>query len=232
MLTLEEFFQMVKSGAIEQVKSALDDDPDLAQARATDSVSGVLLAAYYQQPGIARLLIKYGAPVDLFEACAVGLTQHATEILDQQPDLVNAFAPDGFQPLGLACFFGHLEVVELLLARGAQVAQASHNPMQVMPLHSAVAGRNIEIIHRLLAYRAPVNARQADGFTPLHGAAQNGDVEVIRILLEAGADPQASDADSKTALAFAIQEDHTEAIELLRSALSDPRYPANPAPEK
>ena len=47
----------------------------------------------------------------------------------------------------------------------------------LMPLHSAVANRNVAIARMLVEHGADVNAAQQDDFTPLMEAAQNGDLE-------------------------------------------------------
>src|SRR5207302_4805426 len=81
-----------------------------------------------------------GDPVlDVFEAAALGRTKRLRELLDKDPSLANAWAGDGFQPLGLASFFGHTDAVRVLVERGAEVNSASRNRMKVMPLHSAAA---------------------------------------------------------------------------------------------
>lgn len=215
MIILERFFSCIEDGDFEAVKQMLEEDPDLANARSLDGMSAVLAAMYHGHPGIAQLIIAHDAQLNIFEAAAVGRLDRVREILDESPDLVDAIAPDGFQPLGLACFFGHEAVAAYLLERGAAADSPSHNPMKVMPLHSAVAARSLEITRLLLEYGAPVNAVQADHFTPLHAAAQNGDVEIVRLLLAAGADPSLRDADGKTALDIARTEGHAEVIDLL-----------------
>lgn len=216
MITLERFFSCIEDGDFEAVKEMLEEDPGLANSRSLDGMSPVLAAMYHEHPGIAQLIIASGAELNIFEAAAVGRLDRVHEILDQDPELVDAIAPDGFQPLGLACYFGHEDVAAHLLERGAAVDSASHNPMKVMPLHSAVAARSLEITRLLIEHGAPVNAVQADHITPLHAAAQNGDIAIVRLLLAAGADPNLRDAEGKTALDFAREEDHSEVVELLQ----------------
>lgn len=215
MHTTDSFIKLIKNGLIEEVNAALLEDPSLANIREPDGTSAVLIAAYYHLPAIARLLVKFGANLDVFEAAAVGEEELVRSLIKEQPELVNAIAPDGFQPLGLAAFFGHLEIALFLIESGAEVDSASHNPLKVMPLHSAVAGSWTELVRLLIAHGAPVNARQAEGFAPLHSAAQNGSIEIITDLLQAGADVNARDGEGKTPLMYALHENHEEAVELL-----------------
>lgn len=217
MYTTDSFIRLIKNGQIEEIRDALAEDPSLANTREPDGNSAVLTAAYYQQPAIARLLVKFGASLDIFEAAAVGELDQVSRLIKENPADVNAIAPDGFQPLGLAAFFGHLDVAEFLIGVGAETDSASHNPLKVMPLHSAAAGSWPEMVRLLIAHGAPVNVQQAEGFTPLHSAAQNGSVEIIRDLLAAGAEINARDDEGLTPLAFALKEDHQEAAALLQS---------------
>ncbi len=165
---------------------------------------------------MADLLIARGASLDLLEASAAGRLEVVRKLVEQSPDQVNAWAADGFQPLGLACFFGHQEVAKLLLERGAEVNSPSRNPLKVQPLNSAAAAQNLEIARLLLDHGADPNARQGEDFTPLHAAGQNGQVAMIRLLLERGANPRSASADGKTAYDLAVESGHTEAAQMLK----------------
>jgi ankyrin repeat protein len=210
-----EFIEAIKAGDLVRVNELLDQDPALVNAKSDAGISAVLLAMYYGKPTMGKLLVARDASLNIFEASAVGKLERVKELLGSQPGLANAYADDGFQPLGLASFFGHAEVVELLLAGGAQVNSASKNGQRVMPLHSAVAGGYIAIAKALLAHEADVNARQAGDFTPLHGAAQNGQLEMVNLLLAHGADVNAN-ANGKTPLAIALEKRHRDVASLLR----------------
>ena len=54
------------------------------------------------------LLKKNKQKLDIFEAASIGDTETTSKLLDNTPDLLNSFSPDGFTVLGLASFFGHL----------------------------------------------------------------------------------------------------------------------------
>ena len=163
------------------------------------------------------MLVQRGAELNVFEACTAGELSRVKAWIEQQPDLINSYAPDGFQPLGLAAFFGHADIVEFLLEKGAEINSPSRNAMRVMPLHSAVANRRTGIVQLLLEHGADVNAAQADDFTPLHEAAQNGMLVVTQWLLDRGANtsPRLSSS-GKTPLALAIEQQHEAVAELLK----------------
>jgi uncharacterized protein len=210
------FFDAIKQGNLPAVNAFLADNPALAGAQDENGLSAVLTALYYQQPAVADVLIEHGASLNLFEASASGRLERVRDLLDADPTQVNAWAADGFQPLGLACFFGHTAVVELLLDRGAEVTEPSRNGLHVQPLHSAVAGQHLEIARLLLEHGADANARQGEDFAPLHGAAENGQVEMIRLLLAHGADPHVVNEKGKTPLDYALTSGSSEAADMLR----------------
>jgi len=211
----EQLFDAIKKGNADEVSRLIDANPALARARQS-GVSPLLTAVYYRQAAVARILLDRGMQLDVFEASALGTTERLREILAEEPARVNAFAPDGFTPLGLASFFAHPAAARLLLASGADPSQAARNATRVAPLHSAVAGRNLETARDLLAHGADVHARQEGGFTPLHGAAVDGSEETIRLLLSHGADRAARDDAGKTPADLAREAGKEHAAELLR----------------
>src|SRR5438093_11782260 len=149
-------------------------------------MSELLDAIYRGDQARAEELLAADPELDVFEAAAVGRTDRVRALLDQDPSLANAWAEDGFQPLGLASFFGHVEPARLLVERGAEVNSASRNDMKVMPLHSAAAADDpearYEIAKLLLEAGADPNARQQDDFTPLMAADQTGDDRLAQLL--------------------------------------------------
>jgi uncharacterized protein len=180
-------------------------------------LSPIMEALYHGRTDEVQRLVADAPPhsLTIHEAAAVGVLPRLEQLLSADPKAVNAWSPDGFQPLQLAAFFGRREAVELLLAQGAEVNTAARNPFHVAALHSALAGPDHGIAHLLVAAGADVNARQQGGVTPLHAAAQNGELEFIRLLLEHGADPEAADDRGRTALDFAHEQGHTQAAEVL-----------------
>jgi uncharacterized protein len=153
-------------------------------------MSDILQAIYRGDTGEAERLAA-GKELDVFEASALGTVERVRELLEADPSVANAWADDGFQPLGLASFFGHADVARLLVQHGAEVNSASRNQMKVMPLHSAAAAQDAdvryEIAQLLLEAGADPNARQQDEYTPLMAADQHGDARLRHLLVGHGA---------------------------------------------
>ena len=176
-----------------------------------------LIAAVYRgdRARVEELLV--GEPtLDVFEAAAVGRTERVAELLDADPELVSAWASDGFTALHLAAYFRHPETARLLVDRGAPVDVVARNEqLRVTPLQSAAAAREGDTVALLLERGANPNARHEGGFTVLHTVAQNGDEQLIRLLLSHGADAALAADDGRTAADFARDAGHTNLAALL-----------------
>ncbi len=99
-----------------------------------------VLAAIYRGDSDEAERLAAGRELDVFEAAALGRTDRLQELLDDDPTRATAFGDDGFHPLGLACFFGHLEAARLLLERGADVNALSRNEhIQTAAIHASAA---------------------------------------------------------------------------------------------
>lgn len=182
---LEEF---IAAGDLHSINALLIDNPALAKTKTSHQVSPLMLSCYFKKPEVANLLLKFVDEVNLFEASAVGKFDVVAYIISNHPDSVNDFAPDGFTPLGLACYFGQAEVARYLVLKGADVNLPSNNGFHVYPIHSAAAGNYTDIVRLLVTNGALVNVKQQAGTTPLHSAAQNGNTEILILLLEHGAE--------------------------------------------
>jgi ankyrin repeat protein len=169
----------------------------------TEAVSEILQAKYRGNNARVEELLKSSVTLNIFEAAATGQTARVRELLAANPALFNAYAPDGFHPLGLAAFFGNKATVEALLQAGADVNQQSRESMKVSALHSAAAARRPDIVEMLLAKGANPNVRAAGDVTVFHETGATGQIEVAEMLLKWGGDINATDSSGKTPLAYA-----------------------------
>jgi uncharacterized protein len=213
-----DIFEAIGRDDARRVRALLRDDPAVATARNEDGLSPVLLALYHGREEIVELMLRAGVELDVFEAAAVGHVARLRELVDGESAVISARSADGFTPLHLAAFFGHGDALALLLQRGANANAVSRNPMRVLPLHSAVAGRHSAIARRLVEAGGDVNATQEHGFTALHQAAQNGDADLVDYLLGRGANSDVTLEDGRTPSDLAREHGHPDIAGRLSAA--------------
>ena len=213
----QEFIDAATHGDVAKVKEMLQADPSLAQSRDASGVSVVLKATYYGKRDVVEVLLASGVELNIFEAAATGQTDRVRTLIEDDPALVNSYAPDGFAPLSLAVFFGHSETVDALIAAGAEVSAPSRETMKLTPLASALSAGHNQIARTLLEHGAHVNAKGDNDVTPLHTAAARGNIEAATLLLDHGADINAMTTDGKKPIFYAQERNHPEMVEFLRS---------------
>lgn len=103
---------------------------------------------------------------------------------------IDATDSAGATALTYACAAGNAELIEFLLKNGASVAGASmpaNSTIQALtPLAAAVRGRHFDVIRRLVALGAPINAPMAE-LSCLSLAAGMLDLDCVTLLIELGA---------------------------------------------
>ncbi len=192
---MAELVDAIKQKDTDRAREIAKQDPAAASERDEQGVPAYLLALYYGNEQLAEQLLPADDELDVFSAAAFGRTERLRRLLDEDPPRANAFAEDGFHPLGLACFFGRVDAAKLLVERGADVnLLARHQLIKTAALHAATAAEvepatRSELAELLLDHGADPNLPQGDGFRPIDAARQNGDERLERLLIERGADP-------------------------------------------
>jgi ankyrin repeat protein len=160
-------------------------------------MSELLQALYTGNRAKADELLARNPELSIFEAAATGDTERVRELLHDDPSLANAFGDDGFHPLGLAAFFGHVDTARVLLEHGADVNALSRNEhVQTAAIHAAAASNEegtdestrYELVQLVLDHGADPNLRQGGGFRAIDAARQNGDARVEQLLRQRGAE--------------------------------------------
>ncbi|HEX3684598.1 MAG TPA: ankyrin repeat domain-containing protein [Bryobacteraceae bacterium] len=215
MTDLKVFHEQVKRGDLTAVQASVAADASLLDAPNETGQTAFLLAKYYGQEDTARYLLSLGPKLDVFHCCVAGRASDVLEEVDRDPYVLHAHSSDGWTPLHLAAFFGHAELANALLDRGADVNARSTNGMKNTPLHAAAAGGKTELIELLLKRGAHVNARQEGGFAALHSAAQAGNRDMVAALLAHGADVNLRADNNQSPLDLALLRGRAEVASLL-----------------
>ena len=218
----QDFLQLIQSGDVAAVATALENDPSLAEYRDAQGVSALLWAAYTSQRKVSILLAAkratLGIPLDVFEAASTGDEARLQAILSENASAVEEFSSDGWTALHLAAAFGTPLSVGALIFRGARADAISQNPQQNQPLHAALAlGKNPSTIELLISHGADVNATQAGGFTPIFSAAAANRIDLVEMLMEHGANPRHANDQGNTPADFARNHGHAELADWLDS---------------
>lgn len=212
---MKEIIELIKAGKNDLLEQKLNEDPSLAESKTEQGISLLQFAAYCRNTFAVDILKKRRQNLDIFEASSIGNKEIVRQLLEKNPELLNAFSSDGFTALGLASFFGHLSVVNLLLDKGANPNIASNNDFKVAPIHSACAISHFEITELLIKYGADVNAKQSQGVSPLHSTAHNGKTSLSKLLIDNGADINAKTDNGQTPLFMANEKNFNETAELI-----------------
>lgn len=150
---------------------------------------------------------------------------------------VNDLDGTGVSPLHYAALYGHKDIANLLISKGALIDSRSIRE-DATPLHMAVSGRHTDIVMLLIEKGANVNAQETMNYaTPLHFASgitvnrvcgvkiSHPKVEIVKILLSNGADVNAAARHGITPLDLAVKGGYTEIAEVIGGAKYGQRGP-------
>jgi ankyrin repeat protein len=182
----------------------------------------LLLAAENGQLEVVKLLLEKGADVNAkssyntIHECATPLIG-ACEVAKDFGRLGGGLPPG--TRVVTTKKHGYLEVVKLLLEKGAKV-DVKNNFGNTALLIASGNGQS-DVVKLLLDKGASVDLGNNQGVTPLLMAAQYGDVDVITPLLAKGANPNTAMSGQKawTPISIAQVNHFTNVVELLQNAV-------------
>lgn len=183
----------------------------------------VLVAAQYSQPDILRFLIESGADVTISNDS--GATALLYTCMEGQTELVPLLLSKGavvepvparvynsktdchtrLTPLLAAATNGHVEVVRLLLAAGADCNRAVAPALTTMGLNEQDSCSDVPPPSDSIGPPSSTTmSSEANGTTPLLAASAGGHTETVKVLVEHGADLASTDGWGNTALLLAV----------------------------
>lgn len=120
----------------------------------------------------------------------------------------------GRTALSEACLRGNLELVRLLIKRGANVNWLDQ--VGTTPLDWAANNSFVSVVVELLKAGADPNIHSPEiNNTPLMTASKRGSMPIVKLLIATGANVNAANIRGQTALGFAQTHNHTDIVALL-----------------
>lgn len=181
----DDLFTAVKIDDLRGVRSLVERgvDPNASDAAGDPALT---VAIRNDAPNVAEFLIAYPKT---------------------DPDRLNNALET---PMMLAAYRNRLDLVEKLIARGAQV----NNPGWTA-LHYAASVGNVEIVKLLLEHAAYIDADSPNKTTPLMMAAHGKHRAVCNLLIAEGADPSLINQRGVSAAGFALRAGDRELADWL-----------------
>ncbi|KAJ8652772.1 hypothetical protein O0I10_011577 [Lichtheimia ornata] len=196
---------LLEHGSPHHIRDALGHTP-LTSCLFSQSIEclGLLLDAG------ADMHVKDEQGNTLLHLAAINGFAAAVDRLDKIP--VDERNARGLSPLAVAIGLGHVETMQRLLARGADVNGTTRLGNTI--LHHAVTWNRIEAVKAVVDAGGNVNVLNAMEETPLMLAVQQRKIDMVRYLMDHGANPCVVD-NTNMPLMYAANHGYTEMCDLL-----------------
>jgi ankyrin repeat protein len=153
--------------------------------------------------------------MDIFSVIELNDLEGVKQWLETEPD-INKSNNDGITPINFASYFGHIEIVKLLLAQ----PEIDFNEPAIdgwTAINHASYNGHTEIVKLLLTQpEIDFNKQAIDEWTPIHNASYYGYTEIVKLLL---AQPEINfnkpDYHERTPINCASYTGYTEIVKLL-----------------
>lgn len=154
-------FQAVKNGNLLKVKSLVEENPGILEARDNKGMTPLALAGWYGKSDILKFLIARGADL-------------------------NTRNKNGLTPLFSALDRGKSGIAKILIQNGANIKIRGFRNRTL--LHMAARSGNVDIADLLIQKGINVNAKDSRDATPLQCITPGSHKKMIQFLIRKGAD--------------------------------------------
>lgn len=178
-------FVIAAHGNLAKVKELLAQRPELLNAaydwNENDRETAIQAAAQVGNVAIAEFLLASGAPFEICTAAMLGRKDEVEHFLRQDPEKIHSTGAHDIPLLTHAALSGNVELIRMLVRRGAKMGMSS-------ALQNAVNRGDYEIARWLLENGRPdPNWKNFQGKTALAVAIEHGYETIVKLLREHGA---------------------------------------------
>ncbi|XP_046559442.1 ankyrin repeat domain-containing protein 50-like [Haliotis rubra] len=214
-----------REGHRETVEFVLSLDGVDINSKEWRSRTPVMEAAERGHRHVVELLVSKGADVSLVDndcnnilhhACREGDRKTVDFLLSLDGVDINSRGGSSRTPVMEAAEWGHNDVVELLVSKGADVSLVDDDGDNV--LHWACVGGGRETVECLLCLGSmDINSRGRCSRTPVMEAARRGHNDVVELFVSKGADVSLVDDDGDNVLHYACMGGDRKTVEFVLS---------------
>ncbi|XP_019647215.1 PREDICTED: ankyrin repeat and SOCS box protein 11-like [Branchiostoma belcheri] len=163
----------------------------------------------------------------LVQAAEIGSLQGVKAALEAGADIDHVQEVNNITgtALFIASHRGYVDILKLLLCKGASVTKRGEGAVAAAPLHVAALRGHTEVVDLLVHHGATLDIREAYQKTPLMIAGSWGQVDTVRQLIQLGARVDLTDFRGHTALMhcemspFVLDQEFAEMMALLQEAM-------------
>ncbi|XP_071095400.1 ankyrin repeat domain-containing protein 50-like [Haliotis cracherodii] len=219
-------YDACRQGCLNRIKRILSDGRvDVNNRDAKDGMTPSMLAAFLGYKHVFDLLVSNGGDLSLVDnngenilqaACHGGSLDIIKYVLPLSIVDINSRDRYGRTPLMMAIFYGHRDVYDLLLSKGANASLFDNYYDKTV--HIACITGHVRMMNYVISQNtAAINTRGHYGRTPVMIAAEYGHREAFDLLVSIGADMSLVDNNSDKNLHVACFGGHVEMVEYLLS---------------
>ncbi|MDD4971269.1 MAG: ankyrin repeat domain-containing protein [Paludibacter sp.] len=223
----QELFHAYKEKNLTKIETLIKNGDDPNQLN-EDGVTVMFLAASDNKIEVGKILLKYGAKVDLpigkcetrplLIACQENSFEFVKFIVENGGDVNSKNKCAGNQtPIRFACKTGSVKLVSYLLDNGANLEDTPDD--LITPIIQAARSNHYDLVKFLIEKKANVNAYAAthDKECALNQAIMNKNSDIVELLLENGALVTFTDDKGNSSLKLAKKSRNKRIIELIEA---------------